>query len=224
MSIQVLSSNHLILKLLLSILGLSLILPSRAETLSQADRQLLNTHLFRSLTDENFVKHSRLTKRDVHSACEAEFQYAYRDIREKRGAPILLTGSFSARLEPGKHLGYMLKINAHEPSFDNKSWSTLAPAYINATVNKKSFKPYKITEFICESGGRCAGYLDQSLELNTAVVKETPFDLTISWSLSEGGTDTTVKLSEIGKNIQTQQSLRSFYMCHMELIEKFIKQ
>lgn len=191
-----------------------------AQQLSESDRTKLQAYLFDELTKKNFVKLNRVTQQGELSACETEFQYVYRDIRARRGEPVLLTGSFSASWTPGKIPSYMFKINAAEFDLKETKWSITAPAFINVTVNNLSFKPYKSIDFVCETGGRCVGFTDPKLRINTAVVEKYPFDATLTWSLTEGGMDSSVKLSDIGSRQNTRMALENFYSCNLEIIQK----
>jgi len=165
---------------------------SIAQPLSESDQTKLHIYLYDEITKQNFVKLNRVTIQGELSACEAEFQYVYRDIRAKKGAPVILTGSFSAIWSDGKVPGFSFKINAAEPNLKDSTWSITAPPFINITVNNLSFKPYKSIDFICESGGRCVGFSDPEFKINLAIVKANPFDATLTWSLTESGYDTSV--------------------------------
>jgi hypothetical protein len=207
-------------KNLFALTALTVSLALAAQDLSDSDKKKLQIYLFDELTKQNFVKLNRVTKQGELSDCETEFQYVYRDIRARRGELVLLTGSFSSSWSPGKIPSYMFKINAGEYSIKESKWSITAPAFINVTVNKLSFKPYKSIDFICESGGRCVGFTDPKFRINTSVVEAYPFDAILTWSLNEGGMDNSVKLSEIGNKPNTRQALESFYSCNLEIIKK----
>ncbi len=191
-----------------------------AQVLSSIDQDRLHIYLFGELTKENNLKLNRVTRQGELSACELEFQYVYRDIRARKGAPVVLTGSFSASWTPGKIPGYMFKINAAELDTVKTKWTVTAPPYINITVKGRSFNPYKSGDFVCETGGRCVGYYDKDFGINLAVVEAYPFDAAISWSLAEGGMDTSVDLSRIGDRSNASKALESFYRCNMEINDK----
>lgn len=207
-------------KLCFCVAALMASIVSIAQPLSERDQANLNAYLFDELTKQNFVKLNRITKQGELSDCEAEFQYVYRDIRARRGAPVVLTGAFSASWTPGKIPSYMFKINAAEMNTKETTWSISAPPFINITVNNLSFKPYKSIDFVCESGGRCVGFTDPQFNINMAVVKTNPFDATITWSLAEGGMDNHVKLSEIGNKLNTRKALDTFHSCNFEIVQK----
>lgn len=207
-------------KLFLSLLVLFIEFPTDAQTLSPSDQNRLHLYLFEQLTKENSLKLNRVTRQGELSACELEFQYVYRDIRARKGAPIVLTGSFSASWTPGKIPGYMFKINAAELDTVNTKWTVTAPPYINVTVKGRSFNPYKSGDFVCETGGRCVGYYDKDFRINLSVAEAYPFDAAISWSLTEGGMDTSVDLSRIGDRSNANKALESFYRCNMEINDK----
>lgn len=199
------------------------VLDSHAQTLSETQQQQLRVYMFTELTKENFLKHTRVTRAGNLSACELEFQYVYRDIRARGGAPVVLTGSFSAVWTPGKVPGYSLKINAAEFLFKERKWSVSAPPFINITVNGVGFIRHKAVDFVCESGGRCAGFQDSSFGLNTTVLKADPFDATLSWSLVEGGMDSSVRLSEIGGKREFLQAAQGFQECNIEINENLVQ-
>jgi len=195
-------------------------LAAHAQQLSENQVAQLQTYLFDELTKKNFVKLNRITKQGELSDCETEFQYVYRDIRARKGAPVILTGAYSASWTPGKIPVFLLKINAAELNMQDTKWNITAPPYINVTVKNLSFKPYKYADFVCETGGRCVGYLDEKFKINMAVVEAHPFDATLSWSLVENGMDNSVKLSAIGNTQSAKQALENFYACNLELNQK----
>lgn len=201
-------------------IALFLGLSANAQTLSPADQNRLHVYLFEELTKENNLKLNRVTRQGELSACELEFQYVYRDVRARKGAPIVLTGSFSASWTPGKIPGYMFKINAAELDTVNTKWTVTAPPYINVTVKGRSFNPHKSADFVCETGGRCVGYYDKEFGINRSVLEAYPFDAAISWSLTDGGMDTSVDLSRIGDRSNANKALESFYRCNMEINDK----
>jgi len=207
-------------KISIALVALTASLMSFAQELSETQVAQLQTYLFDELTKKNFVKLNRISKQGELSDCETEFQYVYRDIRARKGAPVVLTGAYSSSWDPGNIPTFMLKINAAELNMKDTKWNITAPPFINVTVKNLSFKPYKYVDFVCESGGRCVGFIDQKLKINMAVVETHPFDATLTWSLVENGMDNTVKLSTIGNAQSAKQALENFYACNLELNQK----
>jgi hypothetical protein len=207
-------------KIALALIALCTSLVPLAQELSGGEVAKLQTYLFDELTKQNFVKLNRITKQGELSGCEAEFQYVYRDIRARKGAPVVLTGAYSSSWNPGKIPGFMLKINAAELDMKETKWNITAPPYINVTVKNLSFKPYKYADFVCETGGRCVGFVDQNFKINMAVADAYPFDATLSWSLVEDGMDNSVKLSAIGNPLGAKQALENFFTCNLEINQK----
>jgi hypothetical protein len=195
-------------------------LQASAQTVSPSDQSRMYVYLYEQLTKENSLKLNRITRQGDLSACELEFQYVYRDTRARNGAPIVLTGSFSASWSPGRIPGYMYKINAYEFDFVATKWNVSAPPYINIVVKGQTFHKHKNIDFVCESGGRCVGYSDESFRINLAVLQAVPFDATLSWSLVEGGMDNSVNLSNIGDRSSATKALESFFRCNMEINDK----
>jgi hypothetical protein len=210
-------------KISFALVALSVSLTPFAQALPDSRVAQLQAYLFEELSKKNFVKLNRVLRQGELSACEAEFQYVYRDIRARKGAPVVLTGSYSSTWSPGKIPIFMLKINAAELDMQETKWNITAPPYINVTINNLSFNPYKYVDFVCETGGRCVGFSDQQFKINMAVVEAYPFDATLSWSLVENGMDSSVKLSAMGNPQSTNQALENFYMCNSELNEKLAK-
>ena len=207
-------------KISLLLVAISASLTSFAQDFSAAEMAQLYKNIYDGLTAKNFVKLNRITKQGELSDCETEFQYVYRDIRARQGAPVVLTGAFSSSWNPGKIPVFMLKINAAELDVKETKWNITAPPYINVTVKNVSFKPYKYVDFVCETGGRCVGFMDQQFKINKVVAEAYPPDAALSWSLVENGMDNTVKLSEIGNTQSAKRALESFYACTMELNQK----
>lgn len=207
-------------KISIALVALTASLVSLAQELSETQIAELQTYLFSELTKQNFVKLNRITKQGELSDCETEFQYVYRDIRARKGAPVVLTGAYTSSWNPGKIPIFMLKINAAELDMKDTKWNITAPPYINITVKNLSFKPYKYVDFVCETGGRCVGFSDQNFKINTAVLQTYPFDATLSWSLVENGMDNSVKLSAIGNPQIAKQALEKFSACNLEISQK----
>lgn len=214
------SCSHLVAAIICLAVG---VLDSYAQPLSEAQQQQLRAYLFTELSKENFLKHNRVTRAGNLSACELEFQYVYRDIRARGGAPVVLTGAFSADWTPGRIPGYALKINAAEFLFKEQKWSISAPPFINISINEVSFIRHKIIDFVCESGGRCMGFQDSSFGLNTTVLEAIPFDASLSWSLVEGGMDSSVRLSEIGGKRDFPRATQGFQECNLEINENLVR-
>jgi hypothetical protein len=210
-------------KIALALIALCTSLVPLAQELSGSEVAKLQTYLFDELTKQNFVKLNRITKQGELSDCEAEFQYVYRDVRARKGAPVVLTGAYSSTWIPGKIPSFMLKINAAELDMKETKWNVTAPPYINVNVKNLSFKPYKYVDFVCESGGRCVGFHDQNFKINMAVLETQPFDATLSWSLVENGMDNSVKLSAIGNPLGAKQALEKFFACNLEINQKLIE-
>lgn len=207
-------------KITLALITFSTSLVTSAQDLSESQVSQLQTYLFEEFSTKNFVKLNRITKQGELSGCETEFQYVYRDIRARKGTPVVLTGAYSSSWDPGKIPAFMLKINAAELDMKETKWNVTAPPYINVTVKNLSFKPYKYVDFVCETGGRCVGFMDQKFKINMAVVEAYPFDATLTWSLVENGMDNSVKLSEIGNHQSAKRALENFYACNLELNQK----
>ena len=207
-------------KIALALIAVCTSIVSLSQEISGSDLAKLHTYLFDELTKQNFVKLNRITKQGELSGCETEFQYVYRDIRARKGAPIVLTGAYSSIWSPGQIPSFMLKINAAELDMKDTKWNITAPPYINVTVKNLSFKPYKYVDFVCETGGRCVGFFDQKFKINIAVADAYPFDATLSWSLVEDGMDNSVKLSAIGNSQNAKRTLENFYTCNLELNQK----
>lgn len=211
--------NNLLLKFALLLV---VSFAANAQPVSDSDLTQLQNYLYGELTKQNFVKHNRITTEGELSSCEAEFQYVYRDIRARKGAPIVLTGSFSSIWSNGKVPSFMFKVNAAELEMKTSKWSITAPSFINITIKNQSFKPFKFVDFVCESGGRCTGYTDPKLGINMALIQTNPFDATLTWALENGGMDTSVKMSNIGNKQVTREALQSFYSCNVEMNQKLV--
>ncbi len=210
-------------KLILCLMAFSISNIAGAQQLTREEQEAVNNYLFEELTKKNFVKLNRVTKEGNLESCELEFQYVYRDNRARLGAPVFLTGSFSSTWTSGKIPGYMYKINANEFSIKDRKFHVFAPEFIDISVAGESFKAHKSIDFICETGGRCVGFYDKSLNINLVVASTVPFDAQLMWSLTKGGLDNSVFISKIGDRKKTQQELMSFNLCNNEIIEKFTK-
>lgn len=210
------------LKIILSLLCIFISTLANAQKLSENDKEKLQIYVYEELLKKDFVKLNRLTTEGELSSCEIEFQHVYRDYRAKLGTPIVLTGSFSSTYKSGDLPIYLFKINAGELNLENQNWSIIAPPFINISINKLNFQPYKLANFVCETGGRCVGYGDSNLKILTAVTEATPFDAIMSWSLADKGIDLTKKLSDIGEKNKSRAALQEFKNCNNEINKKLI--
>jgi len=175
-------------------------------------------YVYEELTKQNFVKLNKVTREGKLSACELEYQYAYKDFRGKNGALINVNGAFAAMYNNEKTPSYSLKINTWQMDFLSEKWNIIEPAFTNIKINNIDFSKYKTIDFTCESGGKCTGYADNNLKLNLDVASTKNFEPEISFSLNKGGYDHLLKLSSLATKDKINKEFNGFRLCHDEII------
>ena len=175
------------------------------------------------LKKDDGTSFARLTAEGKLIGCELEFQHSYLDNRSQGGMPVALNGSFSVQFNSGKVPGYMLKINAMTFDPESTNWKLVKPAFSTALINGRNFDLNKITEFTCESGGRCVGYGDSDFGLMRTLISKPSLDATILLSLVKDGIDYRFSLSDLAKHSKKADDLANFKRCALEVADRAVK-
>lgn len=212
------------MKKLLAASGLVLLMSGAfAETKEQIERHVSN-EVFQAAKKNDFVRMNRVTIEGELSSCELEFEYIYRDIRQHKGLPVFVTGSFSAIYDKGKFPAFTLKVNsAVMDMFGEARWKKIKPAFTNITLSGKNLKPYKTADFVCESGGMCSVFVDQTFKLNAYALETKHLEAEVSLSLAKGGMDHTFKLSSLGAPEVARKEIDAFQACNFEILERVLR-
>lgn len=194
-----------------------------SDKLTKEQLNYLSSYVYENIVNENYIKTHRVTRGGVLNGCELEFYYAYQDYRSLVDGVIPVvraSGSFAASYFNEKHLLiFSLKIVPVRINFETMLWDTLYPTYSDIIINGKSIEKYRYTDFKCEIGGRCSAYSDNNqFKILDSVMQKVPFDGEIKLSLTEGGMDTSFKISSIASNDASLKERESFTNCTFELV------
>ncbi|MBD9358607.1 hypothetical protein [Methylomonas albis] len=188
---------------------------------AQSSLEQLNSTVFDGVIQKNYIKTNKITQQGVISACEIEFQAAYRDFRALSGSPVVLMGSFSILYFKDKSvITPTLKLVPAIMNFEHMNWDIVYPPYGEIFIGGNGLEKYKATDFKCENGGKCTGYNDSGMKIIGIVAEQHPFDGEIKISLKEGGMDSSILLSSISPEPESTQQRKKFTECILELISQ----
>lgn len=186
---------------------------------AQSSLEQLNSSVFDGVIQKNYIKTNKITQQGVISGCEVEFQTAYRDFRALAGSPVVLMGSFSLLYFKDKNvITPTLKLVPAIIDFEHMNWEKVYPPYGEIFIDGNGLEKYKVTDFKCETGGKCIGYNNNDMKILEMVMRKEPFDGEIKVSLKEGGMDTNILMSSIAPEPKSTQEREKFSVCVSELL------
>ncbi|MGE5525929.1 MAG: hypothetical protein ACM3SS_19610 [Rhodospirillaceae bacterium] len=176
------------------------------------------------------LQFNRTTRSGQFSGCELQYKATFRDYRARGGEVVLLIGAISSLYEKGKVFNLGLKVKAAELEIATPLiQKPFQPGYASLSF-RSPLDRFKSVEFICDGGGICVGYSDNSRfdlmkEVMETVLLPGP---TITVATTKGGTDQRLSLSKlIHKNKQNsdknKDALIDFQGCLTEVLESMMK-
>lgn len=195
--------------------------------LSESDYKKVESTVFESLKNENYLKLNRVTSEGKLSSCELEFGYVYRDFRSQLGKPVIVSGSVSLMISREKrNLLTTLKVVPTIIDVRTEKMVQAYPEYLDLKINKKSLDKFLLTDFRCgaENKGRCIGYGDGKLDVLKIISSVLPFNADIVFSLAKGGYDNSVTLSTLLPQSESIRVRENFNSCMSEIIGELLKE